>query len=76
MAQEKRSLSLHGHRTSVALEPEFWAVIDKELQKSNMSFAGFIAERDDQRVMEKSPYGLATYLRVWVIKVLTQNSAG
>ena len=27
MTLEKRSVSLAGHRTSVALEPEFWAAL-------------------------------------------------
>ena len=32
MALKKRSFSLSRHRTSVALEPEFWAVLDGEAE--------------------------------------------
>jgi predicted DNA-binding ribbon-helix-helix protein len=69
--KKKRSLSLHGHRTSIALEPEFWAVIENEAQKKEQSIAGLLAKLDDQRVSEKSRSGLASYLRVWAIKQVT-----
>jgi len=64
---EKRSLSIHGHRTSLALEPEFWAEIDTAVSASGQAFAPFIAARDDQRIAEKSTRNLASYLRVWVL---------
>jgi len=66
--KKKRSLSLHGHRTSIALEPEFWAIIEEEAQKRKQSLAGLLAEIDDRRVLEKSRSGLASYLRVWALK--------
>ena len=69
--KKKRSLSLHGHRTSIALEPEFWAVIENEAQKKEQSIAGLLAKLDDQRVSEKSRSGLASYLRVWALKQVT-----
>ena len=65
--REKRSLTLHGHRTSVALEPEFWAVIDRAAQLQNQSLAGLLTDIDDARVMSRSRRGLAAYLRVWVL---------
>ncbi|WP_417686139.1 ribbon-helix-helix domain-containing protein [Roseibium sp.] len=45
----KRSMALHGHRTSIALEPEFWAVIDEIVRRRNISLAALIAEIDDNR---------------------------
>ncbi len=66
--KKKRSLSLHGHRTSIALEPEFWIVIENEAKKKEQSIAGLLAQLDDQRVSEKSRSGLASYLRVWALK--------
>ena len=73
MIREKRSLTLHGHRTSVALEPSFWAVIDQEAKGRNMSMAGLLMQIDDQRVMEKSQLGLAAYLRVWALATVQKN---
>lgn len=64
----KRSLSIHGHRTSLALEAEFWAVIDKAVSEGEKSFARFIRDLDDQRIENRSPQNLASYLRVWVLK--------
>jgi predicted DNA-binding ribbon-helix-helix protein len=49
MALKKRSFSLSGHRTSVALEAEFWAAIDAEAEKSGKSLAAFVAEIDAKR---------------------------
>jgi predicted DNA-binding ribbon-helix-helix protein len=46
---KKRSFSVAGHRTSVALEPEFWAVLDADAAKSRQSLAGLVASIDAQR---------------------------
>lgn len=68
MSLKKRSVSLYGHRTSLALEEEFWAVIDTHLENSGQSFARFIQEMDDKRLEDASEQNLASYLRVWVLK--------
>ena len=44
----KRSVSLSGHATSVALEPEFWAVLDQIAAEMGLGHAGLmkrVAER-------------------------------
>ena len=64
----KRSLSIHGHRTSLALEAEFWAVIDAAVEQSGKSFARFIRDLDDIRTANGTEQNLASYLRVWVLK--------
>jgi len=46
---KKRSFSVAGHRTSVALEPEFWAVLDADAAKSQQSLAGLVASIDAAR---------------------------
>jgi len=68
MIREKRSVSLHGHRTSVALETDFWMVIDAETKARGSSLAGLLAKIDDRRIEEKSRLGLASYLRVWALR--------
>ncbi len=45
----KRSVALAGHATSVALEPEFWAVLDRIAAKRNLSKAGLLDEIDAGR---------------------------
>jgi len=64
----KRSLSIHGHRTSLALEAEFWIVIDAAVESSGKSFARFIRDLDDLRTENGTEQNLASYLRVWVLK--------
>ena len=64
----KRSLSIHGHRTSLALEPEFWDVIDLAVEQSGKSFARFIRDLDDKRTQNGTQQNLASYLRVWVLR--------
>ncbi len=46
---QKRSVNLHGHATSLALEPEFWAVLDAAAAADGVSLAGLIARIDDAR---------------------------
>ena len=57
----KRSLSLSGHRTSVALEPEFWAVLDQMATERTLSFAALVASIDAKRTPDRP---LASALRV------------
>jgi predicted DNA-binding ribbon-helix-helix protein len=45
----KRSLSLAGHRTSLALEPEFWRVLETMAAARQLSLAGLIAGIDTGR---------------------------
>ena len=46
---KKRSFSIARHRTSVALEPEFWAVLEGEATESAKSLAALVVEIDSQR---------------------------
>jgi len=73
IAREKRSLSLYGHRTSVALETPFWTVLDEFAGAQDMSLAGLLCALDDARIASKSKLGLAAYLRVWVIETLRET---
>lgn len=45
----KRSISLSGHATSIALEPEFWAVLDDMADKQSLSLATLVRNIDDGR---------------------------
>ncbi|HBI17848.1 MULTISPECIES: ribbon-helix-helix domain-containing protein [unclassified Brevundimonas] len=45
----KRSVALAGHATSVALEPEFWAVLDRIAATRSLSKAQLLAEIDAGR---------------------------
>jgi predicted DNA-binding ribbon-helix-helix protein len=45
----KRSILLAGHATSLALEPEFWAVLDEMATDRALSLAALIAQIDGTR---------------------------
>jgi predicted DNA-binding ribbon-helix-helix protein len=64
----KRSLTISGHRTSLSLEPEFWAVLKSAAQADRKSLAALVAEIDRQR----GERNLSSALRVWVLNRLTK----
>jgi len=46
---KKRSVTLSGHATSVALEIEFWAVLDVIAAATGLSQAGLMKRIDERR---------------------------
>lgn len=46
---EKRSLSIAGHRTSLALEPEFWAGLEAMANAQGTSLPMLIQQIDEAR---------------------------
>jgi len=70
---KKRSVSLYGHQTSIALEPEFWAVIDAHITRETIPLARFIAAMDDARMADNPEQGLASYLRVWCLGAVSET---
>ncbi|KZM48503.1 ribbon-helix-helix domain-containing protein [Labrenzia sp. OB1] len=71
MALVKRSLSLHGHRTSVALETEFWDVVDRYVDEEKCSLASLIVEIDDNRDPDDP---LSSAVRVWALKQVEKTA--
>ena len=61
---KKRSLLLAGHATSLALEPEFWTVLEAMAAAEGLSLAGLIARIDAERDMSL----LASACRVQALK--------
>ncbi|HKQ09600.1 MAG TPA: ribbon-helix-helix domain-containing protein [Rhizomicrobium sp.] len=59
----KRSFTLSGHRTSVALEAEFWAVIDQTAAREKLSLAALVAQIDARR----GERPLASALRLYAL---------
>jgi len=62
---EKRSISLTGHRTSIALEPEFWDVLRELAGREGVALAALIARVDAGRQPEQP---LASALRVFALR--------
>lgn len=49
MTLKKRSVSLAGHATSLALEPEFWAVLESMAASRGESLAALVVRLDQAR---------------------------
>ena len=62
----KRSVSIKGHRTSIALEPEFWAVLEAAAHARAISLPRLIGEIDRARLATGG--NLASALRVYALK--------
>jgi predicted DNA-binding ribbon-helix-helix protein len=45
----KRSINLAGHATSLALEPEFWAALERAVAEAGTSLAALIVDIDAGR---------------------------
>lgn len=67
---QKRSVNLAGHATSLALEPEFWAVLDAAAAADGLSLSGLIARIDEGR----GDRPLASACRVFAL--MRKGSAG
>ena len=46
---KKRSFSIAGHRTSVALEPEFWSFLEARAHATSRSLSALVATVDAKR---------------------------
>ncbi len=63
---EKHSLTLHGHRTSVSLEPEFWDAFRHLAHAQGKTLNELAAQIDETR----GDVGLASAIRVFVLRAL------
>ncbi len=62
---EKRSFTLSGHRTSIALEPEFWTALQSLAAGRSVTLLALIGEIDGARMPEQK---LASALRVFALQ--------
>jgi predicted DNA-binding ribbon-helix-helix protein len=60
----KRSLTVSGHRTSLSMEPEFWAVLKTLAKSRGLTTAALIAEIDAAR----GSANLSSAARVYALK--------
>ena len=67
----KRSVTIAGHETSIALEPIFWEALDAEAAARELPLNALIAAIDHARIQTADPPNLASAIRVWL---MAQNS--
>lgn len=70
---EKHSLTLKGHRTSVSLEPEFWAAFREIAKGKSIPINALAAEIDVDR---GAGMGLASAIRLYVLRHYRATAAG
>jgi predicted DNA-binding ribbon-helix-helix protein len=70
MLLKKRSFSLARHRTSVALEEEFWTVLEAEAEKAGRSLTAYVTAVDASRGARP----LASALRLAALAATRQGS--
>lgn len=63
MSLRKRSFTIQGHRTSIALEPEFWAAFDRAVLAEGATPTALITRLDEERDRP-----LASAVRVWLLR--------
>lgn len=73
----KRSITVQGHRTSIALEAEFWAVLESVAQNQKITLPVLIATIDQTRLSADlansattPSQGLASALRVYALNAV------
>jgi predicted DNA-binding ribbon-helix-helix protein len=66
----KRSISLHGHRTSFSVEDAFLDELKALAAKRHLSFAALVAEIDKERPLDSN---LSSALRLFVLRELKRQ---
>ncbi|MFN3502956.1 MAG: ribbon-helix-helix domain-containing protein [Allorhizobium sp.] len=68
----KRSITLHGHRTSFSVEDAFLDELKTIARKRGLSFAALIADIDESRALDSN---LSSALRLFVLREFKQAAA-
>ena len=66
----KRSLTIHGHRTSISLEEPFWVALNDIAKARKQSLASLVQMIDRERVG-----GLSSAIRVFILAELRHQLA-
>jgi predicted DNA-binding ribbon-helix-helix protein len=68
----KRSFSIAGHRTSIALEPEFWAALEAAAARRDEALATLVLTVDAERPPGRA---LASALRVHALREAARTTS-
>ncbi len=69
----KRSVSIAGHRTSVALEPAFWEALQDIAAARGQSLAEIVSDIDAARTAAGPVQGLSSAIRVFILNAYRQG---
>jgi predicted DNA-binding ribbon-helix-helix protein len=62
----KRSVTIAGHETSLALEPIFWAALERAAADEELPLNALVARIDALRLERSPPSNLASAIRQWL----------
>ena len=62
----KRSVTIAGHETSIALEPIFWNALEQAAADDQLPLNALIARIDAARLEQSPPANLASAIRQWL----------
>jgi len=62
----KRSVTIAGHETSIALEPIFWDALGKAAVAQGLPLNALIARIDAERLEQSPSANLASAIRQWL----------
>jgi predicted DNA-binding ribbon-helix-helix protein len=65
---QKRSMRIAGHRTSLALEHEFWSALERIARSRSQTLPVLIASIDERRGRASPDASLASAVRVFVLE--------
>jgi predicted DNA-binding ribbon-helix-helix protein len=63
----KHSVTINGHQTSISLEPFFWDMLTQAAQRQGIAVNALVAQIDADRINSKTPPGLASAIRIWLV---------
>lgn len=67
----KRSMTIHGHRTSISLEQPFWDCLEDMARDRHLSLAALVAEIDTSRteilMQGVASGGLSSAIRIAIL---------
>ncbi len=72
----KRSITIAGHRTSIALEPEFWDALKAIAARRALPLADLVRQIDEARTKAGPVQGLSSAIRVFVLKAVQEPDQG
>jgi predicted DNA-binding ribbon-helix-helix protein len=73
---DKRSLSIAGHRTSIALEPEFWAALDAMAAETGKPMASLVRDIDESRNTANLSSAMRLAVLRWYQQKLARTASG
>jgi predicted DNA-binding ribbon-helix-helix protein len=67
---KKRSVTIHGHPTSITLEDAFWDALKAEAKRHKTSMNKLVANIDDARTEAEEVQNLSSAIRIYIIETL------